>query len=394
MTRYVLVFILLALMGVPVVCCANDADEIDAEKIGHLIPPGYQPDEARDEKGMWHEFAEFEEQINKSALLVTDPQLINYVNGIVCRVAGSYCNDFRVYLIRNPGFNASMTANGMMQIWTGMIVRASSSDEIAAVIGHEIAHYTRLHSLERFRALKRKMAKGSVFDLVLIATTGVSGIGQAAAMASFLSFNRDQEIEADILGVQLLAQGLYDPHASYRVWEKLLAEDEAAAVKREEPGVFSKTHPASQARKNYLKSLVQAEYGPPDVELVADQDLLDVLNNHYMFLMEDQLDTNRFGRTQELLERHAEIGVEPSLVRFFYGEMFRQRGEEGDKELAMAAYRHSIEGGKPPPEAYKNLGYLHLKTGDVAAAQESFTQYLAIDPEATDRAMIEFYLEE
>lgn len=394
MIRYALVVALLALMSAPVVSHADDVDAIDAQKIAHLIPPGYEPDDARDEKGMWHEFGEFEEQINKSALLVRDPQLTNYVIGIVCRVAGPYCNDFRVYLIRNPGFNASMTANGMMQIWTGLIVRASSSDEIAAVVGHEIAHYTRLHSLERFRALKRKMAKGSIFDLVLIATTGVSGIGQASAMASFLSFNREQETEADILGVQLLAQALYDPHASYRVWEKLVAEDEAAAVKREEPSMFSKTHPASTNRVTYLKSLVSAEYGPPDVELVADQELLDVLNNNYMLLMEDQLDTNRFGRTQELLERHAEIGVEPSLVRFFYGEMFRQRAGPGDRELAMAAYRHSIEGGKPPPETYKNLGYLHLKSGDVVAAQESFRQYLVIDPDTSDRAMIEFYLEE
>ena len=51
-----------------------------------------------------------------------------------------------------------MTATGMMQIWTGLIVRATSTDEIAAVVGHEIAHYTRLHSLQRFRDLKSKMA--------------------------------------------------------------------------------------------------------------------------------------------------------------------------------------------------------------------------------------------
>jgi len=119
-----------------------------------------------------------------------------------------------------------------------------------------------------------------------------------------------------------------------------------------------------------------------------------VLNANYLMLMEDQLDTNRFGRTQDLLERHAEIGVEPSLVRFFYGEMFRQRGAEGDRELAKAAYRHSIEGGNAPPGAYKNLGYLLLKDGDTAAARDNFRTYLELNPDASDRAMIEFYLEE
>jgi len=118
------------------------------------------------------------------------------------------------------------------------------------------------------------------------------------------------------------------------------------------------------------------------------------MNNHYLFLMEDQIDTNRFGRTEELLKRHAEMGIDPSLVRYFYGEMFRQRGAEGDTELAMAAYRHSIEGGNAPPEAYKNLGYLYLKTDNPASARESFREYLDRDPDASDRAMIEYYLED
>ena len=60
----------------------------------------------------------------------------------------------------------------------------------------------------------------------------------------------------------------------------------------------------------------------------------------------------------------------------------------------MDAYRHSIEGGVAPPEAYKNLGYLYLKMGEVVAAQESFRTYLDRDPNASDRAMIEFYIEE
>ena len=367
----------------------------DQEIPDHKIPPGYVPEEARDERGLWMEFEEMERKLNKSALLVRDPDINNYVTGIVCRVAAEYCNDFRVYVVRNPGFNASMTATGMMQVWTGLIVRASSTDEIAAVVGHEIAHYTRLHSLDRLRAIKAKLAAGSVFDMALIVFTGVSApVGQMTAMMSVLSFNREQETEADLLGTRLLADAAYDPHASYRVWQRILDEEEAAEVKREEPSMFAKTHPASTERASYLEALVQSNYGPADAEEVIDQELLDILNNHYLFLMEDQLDTNRFGRTEELLERHRAIGVNPGLVYYFYGEMFRQRGHDGDAQLAMDAYRHSVETGTAPPEAYKNLGYLHLKAGNNAAAQEQFRHYLEVDPDADDRAMIEFYLEE
>ncbi len=367
----------------------------EPEPLGHLIEPGYTPEDAADEQGLWLEIKEYERSLNQSALLVRQAELRNYIEGIVCRVAADYCNDFRVYLVRNPGFNASMTATGMMQIWTGLIVRASSTDEIAAVVGHEIAHYTRLHSLQGFRRLKSQMASASVLDLGLTILTGVPvPLGQASALLNYLAFNRQQETEADLLGVQLVAAAAYDPHASYRVWNQLQQEENAAAVKREKAGVFSQTHPNSEARAEYLLQYVSQEFGPADVEQVADQALLNILNNHYLFLMEDQLDTNRFGRTREILVRHTKLGVKPGLVNYFFGETYRQRGEPGDRELAIAAYTKSTESDGSPPQTFKNLGYLHLKAGDVPLAQKYFREYLEAQPDASDRAMIEFYLED
>jgi len=196
------------------------------------------------------------------------------------------------------------------------------------------------------------------------------------------------------LGTRLLADANYDPHASYEVWNRLLDEENAAVVKREKVGIFSKTHPNSRDRANYLSQFVVSNYGPADVEKFADQALLDILNKHYLFLMEDQLDTNRYGRTREILVRHTKIGVEPGLVNYFFGEMYRQRGDVGDRDLAMAAYTKSIESGRAPAEAYKHLAYLHIKSKEIDHAQTRFRQYLDIRPDASDRAMIEFYLTE
>ena len=373
----------------------SSASFAEIESIDHKIPPGYEPSEAKDEQGLWMELKNLELQLNKSALLVKDPELNNYVKGIVCRVAGDYCNDFRVYLIRNPGFNASMTATGMMQIWTGLLVRATSTDEIAAVVGHEIAHYTRMHTLARFRKLKKNAATGGLIDIGISIFTGTnSPIAQSIGMMNALAFSRDQEQEADLLGAQLLHEASMDPHAAYRVWQKVQAEEEAAAVKRRKPGIFSQTHPDVQSRVDVTREWVTLRYGPPDEEQAADDALVEIINNNYYFLMEDQIDTNRFGRTKELLERHSEMGVEPATIYYFYGEMFRQRGEDGDRALAMSAYRHSIETGNAPADAYRNLGYLHLKEKDMDAAVENFRIFLEQEPEASDRAMIEFYIDQ
>jgi predicted Zn-dependent protease len=371
------------------------ASQAETKTIEHLIPPGYEPSEARDEQGLWMELKELELKLNKSALLVRDPELNNYVRNIVCRVAGDYCNDIRVYLIRNPGFNASMTATGMMQIWTGLLVRSTSSDEIAAVVGHELAHYTRLHTLQRFRKIKSSSAAGGLIDIGIGIFTGVaSPIAQSVAAMNALAFSREQEQEADLLGAQLLHEASMDPHAAYRVWQNIIAEEDAAAVKKRSAGIFSQTHPDEQSRVDVTRDWVTANYGPPDKEQTADDALIRIMNRHYYFLMEDQIDTNRFGRTEELLERHLAMGVEPGTIYYFYGEMFRQRGADGDRQMAMSAYRHSIETGNAPADAYRNLGYLYLKEKDMDAAKENFRIFLQQEPAATDRAMIEFYINE
>ena len=172
----------------------------------------------------------------------------------------------------------------------------------------------------------------------------------------------------------------------------MLREEEAAAVKHKKPGLFFQTHPDAQNRVDVARDWVTAKFGPPDRQIVADDKLVEILNNHYYFLMEDQIDTNRFGRTEELLERHNAMGVNPGTIYYFYGEMFRQRGEEGDTDRAMSAYRHSIETGTPPPDAYRNLGYIHLKRKDMEKSRSNFEKFLELEPDASDRAMIEFYL--
>jgi len=369
--------------------------EAQEEDIEHKIPPGYQPEEARDEQGIWLETLEYEAMLQKSPLLVRDHDLNEYVQTVVCEVAGEYCPDIRVYLVRNPGFNASMTATGMMQIWTGLLLRTPTTNELASVIGHELAHYTRLHTLERFRRAKRTLAAGSIFDLGVTLLAGVSTpIGQLTAVMATLAYSRSQESEADLLGARLIADAGMDPHAGYRVWRLLIEEEEAAIVKLEKSGSFFQTHPSSEHRAEELRQWVTARYGSVVPNPQTSDRHVSALNDRYFSLMEDQLDTNRFGRTQELLRRHAEMGVNGSIIQYFYGEMYRQQNAEGDTGLAIEAYLKSIELGEPPPEAFKNLGYLYLKADDTARARENFREYLESDPDPSDRAMIEFYLEE
>ncbi len=370
---------------------ASAAVEIPAPK----IPPGYEPEEAHDELGVWMDLQDYERAIQRSALLIEDPFMNAYVQEATCRVTGDYCADLRVYIIRNPNFNASMTANGIVQVWTGLLVRVSSEDELAAVLGHELAHYTQLHTLERLRSIKKGMALGSVFDIGLAVLTGYSvPVAQMTALASIMAFSRSDETEADLLGVKFMADAGYDPNAAVSVWEMIVKEEAAAATKRKEPDLFTATHPTSANRIVDLQAVVGTNYPNAESDSRGRERHVAVLNEYYMMLMEDQIDTNRFGRTKAILERHAALGVRQELVDFFHGEMFRQREAHGDLEFAKEAYSRATRGDQPVAAAYLNLGYMFLKEKNMEQAKYNFRRYLELEPDADDRAMIEFYLGE
>ena len=67
----------------------------------------------------------------------------------------------QVHLVRTPLFNASMAPNGMMQVWTGLLLRVDDEAQLAAVLGHEFGHYLARHSTERLRDAKSRSAFGA-----------------------------------------------------------------------------------------------------------------------------------------------------------------------------------------------------------------------------------------
>lgn len=364
------------------------------DAVSPKLAPGYTPQLDQTERGLWMEVAELEDAIRSSPLLVRDEKINAYVREVACRVAGDYCKDLRIYIVRNPNFNASMAPNGMMQLWTGLLLRVGDEDELASVIAHEMAHYVMAHTLSQYQRIITSTGIGSLFSLGIGVAIGVVvPIGELAALADAMAFSRSQETEADLLGTEFLARAGYDPHAAYRVWENLLAEEHAAVVKREKSAQFLRTHPGAEERAKLLKRRVLREFPLQERERNIDRHSK-ILMDQYLSYMEDQIDTNRYGRTDYLLKRHAETGIDRGLVEFIRGEMYRQRGKQGDMKLASNAYRVSIETGSAPAEAFRNLGYLLLKAGDRHKAETLFHKYLEHRPNASDRQMIEFYLQE
>jgi predicted Zn-dependent protease len=152
--------------------------------------------------------------------------------------------DWQVNLISSKDLNAWVMPGGKIAFYTGLIERLKlTDDEIAAIMGHEIAHALREHGRER---ASQAMAQGLALSIIG-AVAGVSRSGMDLTQLVLnvtlnLPNSREHETEADRIGVELAARAGYDPRAAVNVWEKM-----AQAADGQPPEILS-THPAPATR--------------------------------------------------------------------------------------------------------------------------------------------------
>lgn len=358
------------------------------------IKPGQRPALDTDEAGLWMQMDRVEESLRTSGRLVTDPALNAYVREMVCRLVGPYCADIRVYVVQTPHFNASMAPNGTMQVWTGLILRAENEAQLAFVLGHEIGHYLRRHSVQLWRDVRWK-SNALVFFNLMTAAAGAGYVGNLAglaASASVLAFSRDNEREADEIGFELMVKAGYDPREAPKIWEALMKERRAANDPA--PSIFFATHPSTEERIGTLTELARKAAAGAGHDAIGKERFLAVTLPLRPALLRDELRRREFTGSQVVLDRLLEGGVGLGELHFFQGELYRLRAQDGDGEKAVAAYQKALAFADAPAETHRALGLLFLKGGERAKAQSSFERYLQRRPDAEDRDMIKTYLQQ
>ena len=147
--------------------------------------------------------------------------------------------------------NAWAMAGGKMAVYTGLIQKLKpTNDELAQVIGHEIAHALARHSAE-------KMSVAAATQAGVAAVSGMMGDNQVAmtgttllaAVAVTLPNSRTMESEADRIGIELAARAGYNPQAAVSLWRKM------AQVGGKNPPQFLSTHPNPSTREETLRQL-------------------------------------------------------------------------------------------------------------------------------------------
>ena len=352
----------------------------------------YKPTD-KDERGLWMQMEEEERDLKTSPFLIHDADLHAYVRGVLCRTVGDEaCRSVRIYLIRSPYFNAAMAPNGMMHVYSGLLLRMRSEAELAAVLAHEFGHFEQQHSLKQFRDLRAKTNAMTWFSFVPY----VGLLGQLAVVGSVFTFSQGMEKEADLASIDYLVGGGYQPAAASGIWTQLRAEMDATAAARQQKsrkdknGGFFATHPNSADRMNYLAA--EAKKKSSAASRVGDAEYRAAMSKWWPQFIDDQIKLNDFGGTEFLLKQLSEGGWTGDLL-YARAELLRARGNAADFTLAAELYEKSIaagsaEGAKPLAENWRGLGLAKLRSGAQADGRAALKKYLDSRPDAADRAMI------
>jgi predicted Zn-dependent protease len=146
--------------------------------------------------------------------------------------------DWEFVVFDVPEINAFAMAGGKVGVFVGLFKVVQNDDQLAAVIGHEIAHVTARHVQER---LSREMAK----ETLGVVTTPIMAMQSASgATRGDLAFDREKETEADHIGMIYMAEAGYDPHEAIKVLERL---DEVMGAQLTIP-TFLSNHPPTEER--------------------------------------------------------------------------------------------------------------------------------------------------
>jgi beta-barrel assembly-enhancing protease len=345
-----------------------------------------RPASDTDEGGLWALMDREETRLRRSPFAIRDAALGKYLRDVVCRLTEDHCEDIRIHVVRTPMFNATMAPNGMMQVWSGLLLRVENEAQLAAVLGHELGHYLERHSLERLRSVKNSAAVAQFMGMFGV----VGAIGQMGVLAGMFAFSREHEARADRMGMHLMTRAGYDGTQAAKVWDNLLDELKvtggADAGKR---SLMFATHPPVENRRDELLKLAGGGGGKTNAAEFAD-----IVASHRFGWLQDEVRRGQYEESIVLLNRMLQRAPDDARALYARGEVYRLRAGAADAPLALADLSRAAAAPQAPAEAFRSLGLLHKQRTDGAAAAQAFEQYLAAQPQAPDAGLIKTYLTE
>jgi len=215
---------------------------------------------------------EEEEKIGKEVLqevkgqteLIQDQEILYYINSLgrfLQRYGVGFSPfNFQFFMIRDSTFNAFSVPGGYIFLNSGIFEPLETEDEVASILGHEMAHNLARHVAKRIETAKRMQIATTAATLAAIILGGgrageIAGITSTAiAHTKILAYSRQDEEEADRIGFEIISKAGFNPQAMVRIMERMIKLSDFAIELNYR---YLLTHPLSQERYVYLRNILE-----------------------------------------------------------------------------------------------------------------------------------------
>lgn len=209
----------------------------------------FMPDDKMDAMGL-----QAFDNLKKEKPLSQNKREIQFVQCIADAITQDIAGDWEVVVFGDETLNAFALPGEKIGVHTGLINLVDNQDQLASVIGHEVAHVLLKHGNER---MSQKLGAQMGMSLITAVSapqtamgqTAISLLGVGAQYGVIMPFSRLHESEADILGLDLMAKAGFNPRESVTLWQKM-----AQASQGENPAEFLSTHPSHDTRIEDLRT--------------------------------------------------------------------------------------------------------------------------------------------
>ena len=201
--------------------------------------------------------AESFEQMKQQTPATKNKQLINFVQCVADEITPNvsktaHAGDWEVVVFESADINAFALPGGKIGVYTGILKLTENQDQLAAIMGHEVAHVIAKHSNERMSSSQAAAGIQALAGLALgdqdeqTKKYALTGIGLGLQYGVLMPYGRSHEKEADIIGQELMAKSGFDPSAAVDLWHNMAKANKGA------PPEFLSTHPSHDTRIDKL----------------------------------------------------------------------------------------------------------------------------------------------
>jgi beta-barrel assembly-enhancing protease len=349
--------------------------------VGSIIPPAVYSLTVKEEEELSQEVLR---TIFKQFEVIDDPLVVTYVNNVGNRILATLPEQpfqYRFYVIREEVYNAFAIPAGHIFIYSGLIEAMEEEEELAGILGHEIAHVYARHiskKIERSKKIGLATLAGVAAGILL----GVGGAGEAASALTMgsvaagrsaeLAYSREDEMQADQFGLKFITAAGYSASGLLKVLKKIRSKQWFGS---EQIPTYLMTHPAVEDRIAYLDSWLE-NYGHTAQPIAA-------VNQEEFKRVHTRIQTQYMPEQIAISKLAAELARNPEdpMAHYRYGLILARSGkrQEAIEHMRIALTKRAFD-----PYILKDFGRIYFLNGQYPEALktlESASSMIPNDPE-------------